>query len=480
MGERGPIASRSIATAGVAFAALLLPAGAAAHPAYVDRDTNLPEDPQCALPTAPCKTIAEGIAQVESGLQVIVDDSPAPYTESVTIGSNRALVSQDFAGGAEGQWTIDGETESAVTVRAGELGTVVGFNLRSEVSAVSIQGAATVANNTFDDPDQAASGDVQVLGPGPTTITQNEFTDADLIAPDTAIRIGDGSASASLSRNSVSGYATAVDVGDTTGAVTLSSDLLFGNAMGLEMNDVPPTGTGQADASATNVTLWDNGTDVSNTDAHLVLDSSILEQPVTAIGTASCAIAYSRGPLVGTGCAGFTTADDPQFDPLNAYHLVDGSPMIDAGNPAQPLSRDIDGDLRALDGNGACPAERDIGADEFVVMGTPLDCSPPPDPQPQPQFQPGDTAPPETVVSSGPSGKTKSTSASFTFTSTEPGSTFECSLDGGSFQPCTSPHSVKVKKGGHSLEVRARDAAGNRDSTPASWSWTVKKKKKKK
>jgi hypothetical protein len=55
---------------------------------------------------------------------------------------------------------------------------------------------------------------------------------------------------------------------------------------------------------------------------------------------------------------------------------------------------------------------------------------------------------------------------------------FECKLDGGSFQPCTSPKSVKVKKGTHTFQVRAIDDAGNVDPTPATGSWKVKKKKR--
>jgi hypothetical protein len=37
-----------------------------------------------------------------------------------------------------------------------------------------------------------------------------------------------------------------------------------------------------------------------------------------------------------------------------------------------------------------------------------------------------------------------------------------------------------VKKGKHTFEVRARDAAGNVDQSPASRSFKVKKKKRKK
>jgi uncharacterized protein (DUF2147 family) len=92
----------------------------------------------------------------------------------------------------------------------------------------------------------------------------------------------------------------------------------------------------------------------------------------------------------------------------------------------------------------------------------------------------GDTAAPETTITAGPKSKTRKKTASFGFTSSEPGSAFQCRLDGGAFEPCTSPESVKVKKGRHTFEVRAIDAAGNVDPTAATRSWKVKKKKKKK
>ena len=85
-----------------------------------------------------------------------------------------------------------------------------------------------------------------------------------------------------------------------------------------------------------------------------------------------------------------------------------------------------------------------------------------------------DTTPPETAIDSGPSGTVSSTSASFAFSSSEAGSTFECSLDGASFASCTSPKSYSgLSEGQHTFSVRATDAAGNVDGTPATRSWTV-------
>ena len=82
-----------------------------------------------------------------------------------------------------------------------------------------------------------------------------------------------------------------------------------------------------------------------------------------------------------------------------------------------------------------------------------------------------DTTPPNTSVTGGPSGTSSSTSAEFTFTATEPG-TFECALDGGAFEGCTSPKKyADLAVGSHVFAVRATDAAGNSDPTPAERTW---------
>ncbi len=85
-----------------------------------------------------------------------------------------------------------------------------------------------------------------------------------------------------------------------------------------------------------------------------------------------------------------------------------------------------------------------------------------------------DTTAPNTTVDSGPSNPTGSTGASFTVSSTEGGSTFECQLDGGGWGPCTSPKSYTgLAAGAHTFQVRATDASGNTDATPASYAWTI-------
>lgn len=91
----------------------------------------------------------------------------------------------------------------------------------------------------------------------------------------------------------------------------------------------------------------------------------------------------------------------------------------------------------------------------------------------------GDTTAPDTTITKAPKKKTKRKKAKFEFTSTESNSTFLCSLNGGEFESCASPHKVKGKKGRNTFVVEAVDAAGNVDGTPATYRWKVKKKKKK-
>ncbi|WNG51543.1 hypothetical protein F0U60_50985 [Archangium minus] len=85
-----------------------------------------------------------------------------------------------------------------------------------------------------------------------------------------------------------------------------------------------------------------------------------------------------------------------------------------------------------------------------------------------------DTRPPDTNIVSGPSGFTQERDATFEFSSDEQNVTYECSLDNAEFTPCPSPITfINLAEGPHTLRVRARDAAGNVDDTPASRSFRV-------
>jgi hypothetical protein len=82
---------------------------------------------------------------------------------------------------------------------------------------------------------------------------------------------------------------------------------------------------------------------------------------------------------------------------------------------------------------------------------------------------------PDTVIDSGPPSSGTSRTASFSFHSTKPGSSFQCSFDGSAFAGCAAP-SVKthLSAAQHTFAVRAIDAQGNVDPAPATSSFKVR------
>ncbi|HEY1013330.1 MAG TPA: Ig-like domain-containing protein, partial [Herpetosiphonaceae bacterium] len=89
-----------------------------------------------------------------------------------------------------------------------------------------------------------------------------------------------------------------------------------------------------------------------------------------------------------------------------------------------------------------------------------------------------DTAPPDTTITANPTALSNSSTATFQFTGNALGGAaiagFECSLDGGAFIACASPRVYTgLADGSHTFAVRAIDAAGNVDATPATFTWTV-------
>ncbi len=83
-----------------------------------------------------------------------------------------------------------------------------------------------------------------------------------------------------------------------------------------------------------------------------------------------------------------------------------------------------------------------------------------------------DTTAPDTTLTATPTNPNLKLSATFSFTSTETGSTFECRLDAGMWSSCVSPFVYStIANGNHVLEVKATDQTLNTDATPASFSW---------
>ena len=89
-----------------------------------------------------------------------------------------------------------------------------------------------------------------------------------------------------------------------------------------------------------------------------------------------------------------------------------------------------------------------------------------------------DTVPPQTTITGGPSDTTTDDTPTFTFSSSESGSAFQCRFDSEAFAPCSGPGAshtpaTPLSAGGHNFEVQALDSAKNTDPTPAKRTFRV-------
>lgn len=86
----------------------------------------------------------------------------------------------------------------------------------------------------------------------------------------------------------------------------------------------------------------------------------------------------------------------------------------------------------------------------------------------------GDVTPPDTTITSGPTGTTTNRTPTFTFVASETPATFACAMDSAAFAPCSTPKATgPLSEGSHTFRVRATDAAGNTDPTPATRTFVV-------
>ena len=88
-----------------------------------------------------------------------------------------------------------------------------------------------------------------------------------------------------------------------------------------------------------------------------------------------------------------------------------------------------------------------------------------------PTAPPSDATPPKTKITKHPKNKVVAKVARvkvrYAFKSSESGSRFKCKRDKKAWKACTSPKRYRVKPAKHKFQVRATDAAGNTDPSPA-------------
>jgi hypothetical protein len=223
------------------------------------------------------------------------------------------------------------------------------------------------------------------------------------------------------------------------------------------------------EATAVNTILRGNSTDVraretSTGTVAVNLDHSNYAT-VTAEGGASITPAGS----------GANQTASPRFVQAGVdFHEAAGSPTIDAGvnDPANGAT-DLDGNPRvhsyvAGDCGPQVAGTTDIGAYEsdFPGGGSAPACPPPPVVH---------RGPPTTEIGKA---RIKHRRARFTFDGAGEGSPlhFECKLDGKPFRSCSSPKTYKhLRPGHHKFRVRAVNADGVADATPALRSFRIAK-----
>ncbi|MEZ5073395.1 MAG: Ig-like domain-containing protein [Solirubrobacterales bacterium] len=174
--------------------------------------------------------------------------------------------------------------------------------------------------------------------------------------------------------------------------------------------------------------------------------------------------ALAADTAIDSGPAGLTNDNTPTFgfsspdDPAATFECrIDDDPFAACSGP----------------GDTHTPAPLADGAHTFAVRA--IDAEANPDPDPATRTFTVDTDPPNTTITSGPGELSNDNTPTFGFSSGDAGATFECRVDGNSFAACgPGSHTIgPLADGPHTFRVRATDAAGNADQSPASRDVTI-------
>jgi len=202
----------------------------------------------------------------------------------------------------------------------------------------------------------------------------------------------------------------------------------------------PATRTWTIDTTAPTVTINQASGQADPTSASPIAFTVVFSEPV---------IGFATGDVTLSGTAGATTAT---VTPVTATtYNVAVSGMTGSGTVIATVAAAVADDAAGNDNTASTSTDNTVTYDVNA---------------------------PDTTILSFPFNPSSSSSATFTFSGTDSGgsgvASFECRLDGGSWTACTSPQNYSgLSDGSHTFEVRAIDAAGNTDPTPASYTWLI-------
>lgn len=130
--------------------------------------------------------------------------------------------------------------------------------------------------------------------------------------------------------------------------------------------------------------------------------------------------------------------------------------------------------LVAHSAGGTTPGADQTFTTSNIVMPPPEEKPPPPPPTGE------EVTPPDTTIAQKPPAKTHDRTPTIKFKASVGGASFQCSVDSKPFKACRSPFTApSLKPGRHRIRVKAV-AGGVSDPTPASYSFKVLRKKKRK
>jgi hypothetical protein len=202
-------------------------------------------------------------------------------------------------------------------------------------------------------------------------------------------------------------------------------------------------------------------------DTYANVGADVLRQPTAnVLNTFPVRIPVAAGDRVGLRAVNLPCMIGGVGDPGRTKHTTSGVPVGGAAAFDVTWSRRLD--VSAVvepdaDGDGYGDVSQDACPSQVATVGACRDVA-----APNTSFK---KAPKKTIRTDAAKATVK-----LNLVSTEPGSTFQCRLDKGDYKPCKAAVKVKLNQGKHTLSVRAVDAAGNVDPTPAVAKIQVKRK----
>lgn len=258
-----------------------------------------------------------------------------------------------------------------------------------------------------------------------------------------------------------------------------------------------PTQSGVVNATPEFGGLAEPGSQITVSEDSLILCTAT----VTASGTWSCSPSQplSSGPHTVLAIATDVATNDSSpsswrafnvdatapaaptlRQPLPGQALAASTPNLSGiAEPGSTISVYVDGGtaplctaLAADDGAWSCTASTPLADGEHSLTARAMDAVGNTGPGTRSTAFTVDTQAPDTFIPSGPPALAISGDSEFEFSSNEAGVRYECALDAESFTPCVA--NGIFAPGTYTLSVRAVDAAGNADPSPAEYQWIVR------